>query len=122
MTKNTTVLSVSLILSAVIVVSVLAKVDFGTPAFAGPISPKAHLEEGIKALKAGDTQGALTHLNAADQGLSSSSSDQSAKMHLDEGIKALKANDNQGALMHLNAADQLILPNGSSSHFPINPT
>jgi hypothetical protein len=57
-------------------------------------------------LKAGDNQGALMHLNTAEQGLSPS--DQSAKMHLDEGIKALKAGDNQGALMHLGAADDAL--------------
>ena len=85
-------------------VSVLAKADFGTPAFAQGMTPQMHLEEWIKALKAGDTQGALTHLNAADQGIS----DQSAKMHLDEGIKALKGGDQQGALMHLGAADQAL--------------
>ena len=72
-----------------------------------------HLDEGIKALKANDNQGALMHLNEADKGLasSSSSSDQSAKMHLDEGIKALKGGDQQGALMHL-AADQALGGNG----------
>jgi hypothetical protein len=78
-------------------VSVLAKVDFGTQAFAQGVTPRMHWKEGIKALKAGDTQRAMTHLNAADQGIS----DQSAKLHLDEGIKALKGGDQQGALMHL---------------------
>ncbi|MGC2382707.1 MAG: hypothetical protein WA631_06320, partial [Nitrososphaeraceae archaeon] len=59
-------------------------------------------------------QGAMMHLEAADQGLasSSSSSDQSAKMHLDQGISALKNGDNQGAMMHLEAADQAL---GSTS-------
>jgi hypothetical protein len=71
------------------------------------MTPQMHLEEGIKALKAGDTQGAMTHLNGAHQGIS----DQSAKMHLDEGIKALKGGDQQGALMHL-AADQALGGNG----------
>ena len=55
-------------------------------------------------MKAGDSQGALTHLSAADQGLT----DQTAKFHLDEGIKAVKAGDNQGALMHLGAADKAL--------------
>ena len=106
MIKNT-ILSTSVLLSAVLALSVLAKADYGAPAFAQGMTPKMHLEEGIKALKAGDNQGALMHLGAADQGLSSSS-DQSAKMHLDEGIKALKAGDNQGALMHLGIADQAL--------------
>jgi hypothetical protein len=83
--------------------SVLAKADFGTPAFAQGVTPKMHLDEGIKALKAGDTQGALMHLDEADKGIS----DQSAKMHLDEGIKSLKAGDTQGALMHSSAASKI---------------
>ena len=103
MIKNT-ILTASVLLSAVLAMSVLVKADFGTPTFAQGVTPKMHLEEGIKALKTGDTQGALMHLNEADKGIS----DQSAKMHLDEGIKALKANDNQGALMHLDAADKAL--------------
>jgi hypothetical protein len=104
MRKNT-ILSTSLVLLSVLALSILAKADFGAPsAFAQTITPKMHLEEGIKALKSDDNQGALMHLNEADKGIS----DQSAKMHLDEGIKALKANDNQGALMHLDAADKAL--------------
>jgi hypothetical protein len=105
--KRKVLLSASILLSAVLAVSVLAKVDFGTQAFAQGVTPQMHWKEGIKALKAGDTQRAMTHLNAADQGIS----DQSAKMHLDEGIKALKGGDQQGALMHL-AADQALGGNG----------
>jgi hypothetical protein len=103
MIKNT-ILGASILLSAALAISVLAKTDFGVPAFAQGMTPQMHLEEGIKALKAGDNQGALMHLSAADQGLT----DQSAKMHLDEGIKALKAGDNQGALMHLDLADKAL--------------
>ncbi len=98
---NKTILSASILLSAALAVSVLAKAGFGTASFAQGMTPKMHLEEDIKALKAGDSKGALTHLNAADQGIS----DQSAKMHLDEGIKAVKSGDQQSALMHLAAAD-----------------
>ena len=98
------ILSASIFLCAALAASVLAKADFGAPAFAQAMTPQMHLEEGIKALKAGDQQGALTHLSAADQGLT----DQSAKMHLDEGIKALKAGDNQGALMHLDIANKAL--------------
>ena len=68
------------------------------------MTPKMHLEEGIKALRSGDSEGALMHLSAADQGLT----DQTVKFHLDEGIKAVKAGDNQGALMHLGAADKAL--------------
>jgi hypothetical protein len=70
MIKNT-LLSASAILSAVLAMSVLAKADFSAPAFA-TIPSKVHLEEGIKALKAGDTQGALMHLGVADQALGGS--------------------------------------------------
>ena len=98
-------MSMCIVLSAVLAVAIVAKADI---AFATPLSPKVHLEEGIKALRSGDSQGALMHLSVADQGLSSSSSDQSAKMHLDEGIKAIKASDTQGAMMHLQAADQAL--------------
>jgi hypothetical protein len=103
MIKNT-ILSLSIVLSTALALSLLAKADFGTPAFAQGMTPQMHLEEGIKSLKAGDSQGALTHLSAADQGLT----DQTAKFHLDEGIKAVKAGDNQGALMHLGAADKAL--------------
>jgi hypothetical protein len=103
MIKNT-ILSASIVLSTALAMSVIAKADFGTSAFAQGMTPKMHLEEGIKALKAGDTQGALMHLNAADQGLS----DQSAKMHLEQGIKAMQGGDQQGALMHSGAADEAL--------------
>jgi len=103
MIKNT-ILSASIVLSTALAMSVIAKADFGTSAFAQGMTPKMHLEEGIKALKAGDTQGGLMHLNAADQGLS----DQSAKMHLEQGIKALQGGDQQGALMHSGAADEAL--------------
>jgi len=103
MIKNT-LLTVSVLLSVTLAVSILAKADFSTPAFAQGMTPKMHLEEGIKAIKAGDKQGALTHLDAADQSIT----DQSAKMHLDEGIKALKADDTQGALTHLDVADKAL--------------
>jgi len=108
MRKNTT-FCVSFLLSVALGFSILANAGFnGAPSvFAQTITPKMHLEEGLKALKSGDNQGAMMHLNAADQGLTSAS-DQSAKMHLDQGIQALKNGDNQGAMMHLNAADQAL--------------
>ena len=105
LTVKSTILSAGLIVSAVLAMSVLARADYGAQAFAQGITPKTHLEEGIKALKADDNKGALMHLDAADKGLTSAS-DQSAKMHLDQGIQALKKGDNQGALMQLGTADQ----------------
>jgi hypothetical protein len=66
MVKNM-ILSAGLLLSAVLALSVLAKADFGAPAFAQEMTSKMHLEERIKALKAGNNQGALMHLAAADQ-------------------------------------------------------
>ena len=71
MIKNT-ILSASVLLSALLALSVLAKADFGNPAFAQTITPKMHLDEGIKALKANDNQGALMHLGVADKILSGS--------------------------------------------------
>jgi hypothetical protein len=71
MIKNT-ILSASVVLSAVLAMSVLAKADFSTSAFAQGMTPKMHLEEGIKALRAGDNQGVLMHLSAADQALGGS--------------------------------------------------
>ncbi len=55
-----------------------------------------HLDAAIKALQAGDTNGALMHMNQADKTLTGA-----AKMHLDAAIKALQAGDTNGALMHL---------------------
>lgn len=109
MNRNT-ILGISLLLSMALGLSMFVSVNFiGTPsASAQAITPKMHLDEGIKALKSGDSQGAMMHLNAAEQGLSSSSSGQSAKMHLDAGIQALKSGDNQGAMMHLTQADQAL--------------
>ena len=39
--------------------SVVVKTDLSTPVFAQGMTPKSHLEKGIKALRAGDSQGAL---------------------------------------------------------------
>jgi hypothetical protein len=61
------------------------------------MTPKMHLDEGIDALKRGDSQGAMMHSNAAEQGISRSSSGQSAKMHLDADIQALKSGDKHGS-------------------------
>ena len=68
MMRNT-ILSATILLSVALALSVLAKADFSTPAFAQTITPKMHLEEGIKAVKANDKQGALMHLDAADKAL-----------------------------------------------------
>jgi cellobiose-specific phosphotransferase system component IIA len=108
MIKNI-MLGASLLLSVALGLSVIAQTDFKVIplAYAQNITPKMQLEEGLKALKSGDNQGAMMHLNAADQALTSAS-DQSAKMHLNQGIQALKNGDNQGAMMHLNAADQAL--------------
>jgi hypothetical protein len=108
MIKNI-ILSASVLLSVALGLSIIAQANFKVipSAYAQTITPKMHLEEGLKALKSGDNQGAIMHLNAADQGLTSAT-DQSAKMHLDQGIQALKSGDNQGAIMHLNAADQAL--------------
>ena len=71
MIKNT-ILSAILLVSATLALSVPAKADFGAHAFAQGMTPKMHLEEGIKAVKSGDQQGALMHLGVADQALGGS--------------------------------------------------
>jgi hypothetical protein len=69
MIKNN-ILSTGLVLCSVLALSILAKADFGTlSVLAQTITPKMHLEEGIKALNANDNQGALMHLDAADKAL-----------------------------------------------------
>jgi hypothetical protein len=72
MMKNT-ILTASVFVSALLALSVLAKSDFGTHAFAQTITPKMHLDEGVKALKANDNQGSLMHLGVADKILSGGS-------------------------------------------------
>ena len=67
---------------------------------------KMHLEEGIKLLKAGDKDSAMTHLSAAQAAMGGASSN--AKMHFEEGMKALQAGDTNGAITHLTAADQAL--------------
>ncbi len=69
-------------------------------------SAKMHLEEGIKALQAGDKDSAMTHLSAAQAAMSGASSN--AMMHFEEGMKALQAGDTNGAITHLTAADQAL--------------
>lgn len=67
---------------------------------------KFYLEEGIKALQGGDTQGAMTHLTAAEQAMSNAPPD--AIRHFEEGMKALDSGDNNGAIMHLNIANKAL--------------
>jgi cellobiose-specific phosphotransferase system component IIA len=71
---------------------------------ATPAEAKMHLDEGIKALQSGDTDSAMTHLNAVDELLSAGE----AKMHLDEGIKALQSGDTDSAMTHVKAAESAL--------------
>jgi hypothetical protein len=61
---------------------------------------KMHLDEGMKALQAGDTAGAEMHMGLANQVLSEGE----AKMHLDEAMRALQAGDTAGAETHAQLA------------------
>jgi cellobiose-specific phosphotransferase system component IIA len=61
---------------------------------------KMHLDEAMKALRAGDSAGAEIHMTEADKVLQEGA----AKMHLGEAIKALQAGDNAGAEMHAQMA------------------
>jgi exonuclease VII small subunit len=67
-------------------------------------SAKMQLEEGIKALKSGDNQAAMTHLDAAKQAMVPGQ----AMDHFEQGMEALKNGDSNGAIMHLTAADQAL--------------
>jgi cellobiose-specific phosphotransferase system component IIA len=67
-------------------------------------SAKMHLDEGMKALQAGDTAGAEMHMGLADQALSEGE----AKMHLGEAIKALQAGDTAGAETHAQLAQDTL--------------
>ena len=59
-----------------------------------------HLSEAIKALKAGDTEEALMHIEEAIDTISEGDT----TMHLNVALKALKAGDTEEALMHLGEA------------------
>jgi cellobiose-specific phosphotransferase system component IIA len=59
-----------------------------------------HLGEAIKALQGGDTDGAMMHMEEADNTLEAGE----AKMHLGEAIKALQGGDTDGAMTHLELA------------------
>ncbi len=54
----------------------------------------------MKALQAGDTAGAETHMKEADKALQQGA----AKMDLDEAMKALQAGDTAGAETHAQIA------------------
>ena len=68
-------------------------------------SARMDLQEGIKALKSGDTKTAMTHLDAAKQAMVPGE----AMNHFEQGMKALENGDLNGAIMHLTAADQALL-------------
>ena len=68
-------------------------------------SARMHLQEGIKALKNGDSQAAMTNLDAAKQAMVPGE----AMNHFEQGMKALENGDLNGAIMHLKAADQALL-------------
>jgi exonuclease VII small subunit len=67
-------------------------------------SAKMNLEEGIKALKSGDNQAAMTHLDAAKQAMVPGE----AMNHFEQGMKALENGDSNGAIMHLTVANQAL--------------
>ncbi|HXV87996.1 MAG TPA: hypothetical protein VD710_02765 [Nitrososphaeraceae archaeon] len=69
-------------------------------------SAKMHLEEGIKALEAGNIQMANLHLDFAKQAMANAPTN--AVKHFEEGMKTLGVGDSTGALMHLKLADQAL--------------
>ena len=58
------------------------------------------LQEGIKALKNGDSQAVMTNLDAAKQAMVPGE----VMNHFEQGMKALENGDLNGAIMHLTAA------------------
>jgi hypothetical protein len=79
---------------------------------------KMQIEEGIKALQAGDDNSARTHLDAANHALElvfeetinlpSAGASLNAQKHFEEGMKALQSGDKNGAITDFNAADQAL--------------
>jgi hypothetical protein len=79
---------------------------------------KMQIEEGIKALQAGDNISARTHLDAANHALElvfedtinlpSAGATSNALKHFEEGMKALQSGDNNGAITDFTAADQAL--------------
>jgi exonuclease VII small subunit len=57
------------------------------------------LQEGIKALKSGDSQAAMSHLDAAKQAMVPGE----AMNHFEQGVKALENGDLNGPIMRLTA-------------------
>src|SRR5215510_6970584 len=101
--------------SVIILIAALHTASFSITEFAAVYTANAqsatntakmHLEEGLKMLKTGDKDSAMTHLSAAQAAMGGASSN--AKMHFEEGMKALQAGDTNGAIMHLTAADQAL--------------
>ena len=72
MSKKIEVTTASLLV-IVLALSILAVSKLAAQASAqtSTSSGKMHLDEGIKALQGGDTQGAMMHLNLADKALTS---------------------------------------------------
>ncbi len=72
MSKKIEVTAASLI-AIVLALGILAvsNITAQTSAQSSTSSGKMHLDEGIKALQGGDTQGAMMHLNLADKALAS---------------------------------------------------
>jgi Flp pilus assembly protein TadG len=82
---------------------------------------KVILSDSIQALKSGNTNKTLQHLNVVDQKLATvkenSPSIQTTRLLISDAIQALRDGDTNKALMHLNLADQQL-----STQFPNNKT
>ncbi|HYY86196.1 MAG TPA: hypothetical protein VE594_03725 [Nitrososphaeraceae archaeon] len=68
-------------------------------------SARMFLQAGIKALESGDTEAAMTNLDAAKQAMVPGP----AMSHFEQGINALQNGNLNGAIMHLTAADKALL-------------
>jgi hypothetical protein len=73
----------------------------------GADTAKTELGEGIKALQAGDVEGARPHLMAAQEAMANAPPD--ATKHFDEAKKAFDSGDNNAAIMYLTRPFRLLV-------------
>jgi cellobiose-specific phosphotransferase system component IIA len=103
MNKNITKSSILIVAATLLGIGTII-INSGSHVSATSAEAKTHLDEGLKALQSGDTDSAMTHLNAADEQLSAGE----AKTHLDEGLKALQSGDTDSAMTHVKAAESAL--------------
>jgi Flp pilus assembly protein TadG len=119
-----------MIISLIFIPSFLNTTSIFQIATAQPLSLstiKVILNDSIQALKSGNTNKTLQHLNVVDQILAivkeNSPSIQTTRLLVSDAIQALRDGDTNKALIHLNLADQQLstqFPNNKTSSSQIN--